>query len=90
MGRMPMGWVPPALGRERGAMEVSIVGTGSVSLGGGKAGYHCWSLTYLTIKKRSDTHALHSPGFGLTFFGHSFAGSDWFGEFCKNRGVLRR
>lgn len=35
IGRMPdigWGWVWPALGRCRGAMEVSMVGTGSVSL----------------------------------------------------------
>lgn len=92
MGRMPMDWAPPALGRERGAMDVSIVGTGSESLGGERKGRPDYPLPELYIcnykKKRPVPHAPHLPGFGMTLFGHSFAGSDWFREFCRNRRVL--
>ena len=87
MGRMPaMGWGWPALGLCRGAMDVSMVGVGSVSLGNRKRRSQPQTMSTGGVFKESRFVA--SPGFGLTLLGHGLAGSDWLGELGGDGCVL--
>ena len=86
MGRMPdIGWgcAWPALGRCRGAIEVSVVGTGSVSLMGRKRKSSKVVAKFLK-KITLNCFISHLPGFGLTLFGHCFTSSDRLRKVCRN------
>lgn len=93
MGRMPdigWGWAWPALGRCLGAIEVSVVGIGSVSLMGeeetGKRKVVRNENTWIPCLLLTS----YLPGFGLTLFGHCFTGSNGLREFCRNGGILQQ